>query len=479
VSLVWDGPHVLELLRLAAASTPGAPWAAGLLAALLGLGLLALAVRWCWASLARCLAWRGAWPIVLGAVAALSLSFFAYVPEQRDTRWFFSLPVAPTLQRHAVLLARLAQPQQADRVLGPSPAFDGSLQGLRSSAHAPGGLPGASDVLLLFAESYGAVCFDQPALAAALAPARAALADALAARGLGVVSARVRSPTYGGSSWLAHASVLSGLSMDDPSHYELLLAGQRPTLVTHFARHGYRTVGWMPGLKRPWPEGAFYGFDRLADDAQLGYAGPDFGFWRIPDQAAMALLHAQELAPGAALPGAEGASPRPPRFAVFATTSTHAPFHPLAPLVADAQRLTRPDAYSAEDLAAALAVPAGLDGALPRYLQAMRYQYGWLAQYLQQHAAPGLVLVIVGDHQPPALVSGPAANWDVPVHVISGQPGVLQRLQALGFAPGLPLPAASLGPMDRLTGWLLQAFEGPAARGGAPGGAALGAAAGP
>ena len=71
--------------------------------------------------------------------------------------------------------------------------------------------------------------------------------------------------------------------------HQLLLASERPTLVSHFARHGYRTVGWMPGLKRPWPEGAFYGFDRLADDAGIGYHGPDFGYWRIPDHAAMRL----------------------------------------------------------------------------------------------------------------------------------------------------------------------------------------------
>jgi hypothetical protein len=65
--------------------------------------------------------------------------------------------------------------------------------------------------------------------------------------------------------------------------------------VRHFARNGYRTVGWMPGLKRPRPAGSFYSFDRLADDAGIGYRGMNFGCWRIPDQAAMALLQAQNL----------------------------------------------------------------------------------------------------------------------------------------------------------------------------------------
>ena len=54
----------------------------------------------------------------------------------------------------------------------------------------------------------------------------------------------------------------------DPGDYELLLATQRPTLVQHFKAHGYRTVSWMPGLQKPWPEGSFYGFDRYADAEQ-------------------------------------------------------------------------------------------------------------------------------------------------------------------------------------------------------------------
>ena len=75
----------------------------------------------------------------------------------------------------------------------------------------------------------------------------------------------------------------------------LLLTTRRPTLVSHVARHGYRTVGWMPGMQRPWPEVAFYGFERYADAQGVGYTGPGFGYWRIPDQASIALLHAQEL----------------------------------------------------------------------------------------------------------------------------------------------------------------------------------------
>ncbi|WP_332739160.1 sulfatase-like hydrolase/transferase [Hydrogenophaga sp.] len=447
VNVYWDGRHASELLRVAAQSWPVWQGVVVLLALLIGTLLLTAVARGAIAELARCLAWERPRPWLLAGVGACTLSFAAYVPEQRDTRWFFSLPLTPTLVHQGQLLAGVWLPGQATQVLGPSPAFDGDLSGLVSD-------PGAADVLLVFAESYGAITFDDTAQAAALAAPRSELAEAIRASGRFVVSSRVKAPTFGGASWLSHAALLAGVDTSDPADHDLLLTSQRPTLVSHFARHGYRTVGWMPGLKRPWPEGVFYGFDRLADDAGIGYRGPDFGYWRIPDQAAMALLQAQEL---------DRAADRSPRFAVFATTSTHAPFHPVAPFVQNWRRLTQPDAYMPAEMAAALAAPLSVTQPLPQYLESLRYQFAWLADYLRRVAPRPLVMVIVGDHQPPALVNGPGASWDVPVHVVSDDPALLQRLLGSGFVPGLTPPAQALGPLHQLTTVLLKAFDAPGA----------------
>lgn len=443
VNLYWDGRHAGELLKVAALSLPGWQMAAAIGALVLGVLALGAVVRGCMRALAEGLAWRAPRPWLLAGVGACTLSFAAYVPDERDTRWFFSLPITPTLVQQGRLLARVWLPGETAQVLGPSPSFGGDLSGLV-------GHRGPADVLLVFAESYGAVTFDDPAQAAALAPARAEWAQAIEAGGRFVVSARTTAPTFGGSSWLSHAALLAGVDTSDPAKHDLLLASQRPTLVSHFKGHGYRTVGWMPGLKKPWPEGAFYGFDRLADDAGVGYQGKDVGYWRIPDQAAMALLQAQELG---------GPQNRQPRFAVFATTSTHAPFHPLAPFVSDWASLIRPDAYAATPQGTG--VP--LTEPLPRYLESLRYQHAWMADYLQRRSARPLVMVVVGDHQPAALVSGRGAGWDVPVHVISDDTVLLQRLLGSGFVPGLTPPTNALGNMPALTSVLLKAFDAPGA----------------
>lgn len=443
VNVYWDGRHAGELMRLAAQTWPAWQVATVALAGVVGVLLLTVVVRLALAQLALCLAWKPPRPWLLTGAGACALSFAAYLPDQRDTRWFFSLPLTPTLLHQGQLLARVWLPGQTAQALGPSPAFDGDLSGLV-------GERGPADVLLLFAESYGTITFDDTVQAQALTAPRTALAQAIQASGRFVVSARVTAPTFGGSSWLSHAALLSGVDTTDPADHDLLLTSQRPTLVRHFARHGYRTVGWMPGLKRPWPEGSFYGFDRLADDAGIGYQGADFGYWRIPDQAALALLQAQEL---------ERTVERAPRFVVFPTTSSHAPFHPIAPFVADWPSLTGPDAYATADAAAAQAVDTSLGQPLPQYLASLRYQHAWMSDYLRDQAPRPMVMVVVGDHQPPALVSGRGASWDVPVHVIGDDPALLQRLLGSGFVQGLTPPLQTLGSMPALTLVFLKAFD--------------------
>lgn len=436
----WDGRHLGQVL----ADQGIAPWqvAAGAAALLLGCALLYRLLLACWRALGRALQLRALRRGTLATSALLLALFAAHGVHGLDRHRWFAGAVTPVLARQMALTALLLPRDAAAARLGASPSFDTDL----------GGLHGA-DVLVLFSESYGVSTLDDAAQNSALAGPRAALAQSIAASGRWTASARVRSPTFAGGSWLAHGALLSGVDTRDPLDYELLLSSQRRTLVQHFSAHGWHTVGWMPGLQRDWPEGRFFGFDRIADAREIGHAGLPFGPARLPDQAAMALLHAQELS---------GPRPRAPRFVVFPTLDSHAPFRPLAPFVADWARLASPVPYTADERAHALDEPVSLRAPVPAYVQAIAGTWAWLGDYLQRLAPPNLVAIVLGDHQAFAGVSGANAAWDVPVHIIGSDPVLRQRLLEAGFEQGLAPRGPALGDMHALTPVLLRAFAGSA-----------------
>ena len=434
----WDGRHLGQVL--AAQGVP--PWqrAAGAGALVLACALLYRLLLACWRAVGAALAWRPLRRATLLA-SGLLLALFA-VPGLPgwDRHAVFAGPITPVLARQLQLTALLLPHDAAVARLTPSPAFDSDLAALHGA-----------DVLLLFSESYGVSTLDDAAQDGALAGPRTALAQAIADSGRWAVSARLRSPTFAGGSWLAHGALLTGVDTHDPFDYELLLGTQRPTLARHFAAHGWRSVAWMPGLARDWPEGRFFGFDRIAGARDIADAGLPLAPGRVPDQAAMARLHAQELA---------GAPARAPRFVVFPTLDSHAPFRPLAPFVADWQRLAGPQPYTAAERAQALQASAALHAPVPAYVQSIATTWHWLGDYLQRLAPPQLLTIVLGDHQAYAGVSGPQASWDVPVHLIGRDPVLRQRLLDAGFTEGLAPRGPALADMHGLTPVLLQAFAG-------------------
>lgn len=445
LNLYWDAPHALSVLRISGIG----PWKTllGALAFVLLVVLLYAVARACWQRLGLALVQSRGLRRGLPLMGTLLVAVFvAHGVAGQDTRFVFAPPTTPALKRQIDLLAAAQLPGGA--ALTPSPDF---------ARHSLAGLHG-SDVLLLFAESYGACTLDDPAQARVLAPARERLAQQIQASGRGVVSARLVSPTFGGSSWLAHAAVLAGVDTRDPGDYERLLASQRPSLVQHFKQQGWRTVNWMPGLQKPWLEGRFWGFDRYGDAGSIGYQGLSWGHWRVPDQAALSLLHAQELA--------KPLQHRQPRFVVMATLASHMPFIPLPPLLPDLARAGDAQAYTPQQLDAAQRVPGTSrhDSGTQAYLDSLRYTFEWLGGYLGKEAPQQLVTVLIGDHQPWAVVSGSDASWEVPVHIISHDTALLERLVARGFVRGLvPPPDATPRAMHELTPLLLDVFDAPVA----------------
>ena len=225
----------------------------------MGFGLLYALLRWALGRVATAVADSSERPLV-GAIGLVIVALYVgriYAPWLEAVP--FAKPVSATYGRQVRVAVRALKGSNA---VAASPPMNASLSRVKGA-----------DVFLVFLESYGAVTFDWPAFAERLSAARAQLDAAIHETGRNVVSGFVESPTFGGSSWLAHISLLSGVEVRDPDTNALLMAQKRDTLVTTFKRAGYRTVALMPGLWQSWPEGAFYGFDEIYGGARLGIRG--------------------------------------------------------------------------------------------------------------------------------------------------------------------------------------------------------------
>ncbi len=377
--------------------------------------------------------------LIATALLILTIAAVRRVDEGRFPQFEFAPPVSLAFAGEVTEFAREATGLVA-RPLPPAPDVQTDL------AHVQG-----ADVFVLFVESYGAASWERPEFQPVLAPARAQLATAIRETGRSVVSAFVDSTTFGGESWLAHISLLSGTEVRDPDVNMRLMAEHRDTMVTAFARRGYTTTAIMPGLLAAWPDGAFYGFDHIYGAADLKYGGPPFGWWDVTDQFVIARMDEMVIAP----------RPRKPAFVFLPTISTHAPFTPVPPYQPDWSRILTSSPYDNEPLVAAWDTTPDWDNLGPGYARAMAYVHDTLGGYLRLRADRDFVMVILGDHQPPALVSGEGASWAVPVHVVTGRADVLARLREHGFRDGLVPAHPSVARMDTLMRVLLDAFGNP------------------
>jgi hypothetical protein len=308
------------------------------------------------------------------------------------------------------------------------------------------------DVVLVFVESYGRSAVE----GSSYSPGVDAVLDdgsrRLQASGFQVRSAFLTSPTFGAASWLAHATLQSGLWVDSQQRYNQLFTRDRMTLTSAFAHAGWRTVFNDPAITHDWPEGRrFYGFDRSYDSRDVGYRGPKFGYAPIPDQYTLAALSRNELTPD---------PDRPRVMAELDLVSSHHPWTPLPHLVpwdalGDGSVFDgMPERGQSESV-----VYRDPEKVRTLYGQSIEYTMGALTSWLEQNRDPNLVLVVLGDHQPHHYVSGRSPGHDVPVSVIARDPAVTARISGWGWDEGLrPAHEAPVWRMDTFRDRFLTAF---------------------
>ena len=441
-NLVLDAPLVADGWRLAAGSLGVATALAVAAAAAAGLALAAAALWWA----------AGRTPArPRPGLLALAVPFLALA----------ALDAAPGQGRFdppgSAAAARLGWAH-----LGDGWRARGDLARFRAEAEADGwaAAPAESilpalrgrDVFLVFVESYGRSAHANPLYAPTVAAALGEAEARLGAAGLGARSAWLASPVVGGQSWLAHATLLSGLPIDNEGRYRALLASPRRTLLHLAQAAGWSTAAVMPAITLPWPEAGWFGYDTVLAARDLGYAGRPFNWVTMPDQFTLAALERRLLRPG----------PRRPVFAEVALISSHAPWTPIPPML-DWDALG--DGRVFDRFATAGDPPEVVwgdpDRVREQFRRALDYTLRVVAGFAERRAATRPVLVVLGDHQPAAFVSGDPEGRDVPVHLI-GPPELIAALDAAGWSPGLlPSADATVMPMQALRDHLLAAFAAP------------------
>ncbi|MGC3001046.1 sulfatase [Streptomyces sp. G35A] len=307
------------------------------------------------------------------------------------------------------------------------------------------------DVLFTFIESYGRVAIDDPAMAGPIDAVLKEGTGRLRSAGFAARSGWLTSPVTGAGSWLAHSTFLSGLWIKNQQRYRSLTTSDRMTLTRYFRKAGdWRTVGIVPGVRRAWPEGKFFGLDHIYDSEHLGYRGPYFSWTPVPDQFSLEAFERLE----------HGRKDRRPIMAEIILASSHNPWSPVARMtdwddLGDGSVFHRIKKEGTDPKE----VWKDPEKVRTEYRRAIEYSLRSLTGWVERYGDEDTVLVFLGDHQPVPTVTAGSPGKDVPVTIVAKDEKVLDRVAGWGWTEGLkPAPDAPRWGMDAFRDRFMTAY---------------------
>jgi len=324
-------------------------------------------------------------------------------------------------------------------------AAEGSAQPREiEAAPDPAALPGLAgrDVFIFIVESYGHTLFSNPRHYALIAERLGEVERDLGRAGFAAASRFLDSPTFGGTSWLADATLLTGVRIDTQHKYNTVFRSGIENMTQLFEAAGYRSIMSAPGTRQADEEWkSFYRFDEYYFLTDFGYQGPYFCFGVMPDQYQINRIRRSALARDTG----------EPVFVEFFLVSSHTPFNFIPPYIESWD--------SIEDGSEYHAMPKEIyrnnwltGGEYPEgYTASVRYVLTVVSRFLIQYAAEDALAFIVGDHQPKFPVSEKDATFSVPMHVLSRDHGIIEAFRFYGYTDGLH-------PEDRLPHAGLETF---------------------
>ena len=307
------------------------------------------------------------------------------------------------------------------------------------------------DVIIAFVESYGQVAIQGTNFSSGVDAALRRDTAGLAHAGWSTRSAWLTSPGFGGVSQLAHSTLQSGLWVNTELRYAKLVASRRFTLSDAFDKAGWRTVNDSPENAPVWPPGtSFYHYGKLYNRFNVGYRGPAFSYASMPDQYIMAAFQRLELGPG-----------HKPVMAEIDLVSSHYPWAPV-PTMVPWDKVGNGSIFDPMPARGETRLSV-LDNASKQrqaFAKSVQYSLQVLTSWVTELNDPNLVLILLGDEQPAAPITGPGASHKVVASIIARDPAVFRQIASWRWQDGLlPSPSAPLEPMDAFRNQFLGAFS--------------------
>ena len=376
--------------------------------------------------------------IIAGAVAVVS----AVVVYARPAAGFVEAKAVPfVVDRIALMQHSIVDMQAFEKLLVSDPIADVPVDQRLSALK-------GKDIVIVFIESYGESVLHDPRYADLIQNRLANVEKEITAAGLTAKSSMLVSPTSGGLSWLAHGTLLSGLWIDSQQRYDRLIASKRADLNTLFRDAGWRNVAVMPAITMAWPEASYFGYDAVYAANNLGYRGKPFNWVTMPDQFTLSAFEKLERG-----------KPHKPIMAEMALISSHAPWTPI-PTLLDWATIGDGKVFDAQAMAgdAPEVIWRDQNRVRVQYVASIDYALEVLGSYMAKHGR-NTVFILLGDHQPAPIITGPNASRAVPIHIVSDDPALLGRLDAVQWTTGMVPITQTPERMDRFREELVRWFS--------------------
>jgi hypothetical protein len=253
--------------------------------------------------------------------------------------------------------------------------------------------------------------------------------------GFHILSHFLDSPITGGRSWLADATLLTGIRVTTQHIYNELVGANKKNLTHELKDAGYYSVLAAPGTTKTWQQWkSFYFFDDYLVQGDFSYKGPELNFGSMPDQFLLDYARKEIMTHDTGKP----------LFLMAILVSSHTPFSVVPAYIPDWNMIGDGSIYY--DVKNSYYKNTWLTGGeYPEgYTASVGYVIKVISEFLVKFVHDESLVVIVGDHQPRFPVREKGSSSSVIIHLISRSEDLIAPFRSYGYSSGLrpqqPLP---------------------------------------